>query len=131
MLPRKFRQTWPPQAILVSDWLISKKLSPLKLLDQMNRKLVGSIYGRSSINNAHFVQLPVVAMFINRWELNAQSLWMTFQGCFLPSFDSFGQAVTENIFRNQPIRNKNVIHKDCAFSSHLLINMATTGNSCF
>jgi hypothetical protein len=23
-------QTWPPQAILVSDWLISKKNSPLK-----------------------------------------------------------------------------------------------------
>ena len=34
-------------------------------------------------------------MFINGWELNAQYLWMTFQGCFLPSFDSFGQAVSE------------------------------------
>jgi hypothetical protein len=39
-------QTWPPQAILVSDWLISKKSSPLKMLGQMNRNLVGSIYGR-------------------------------------------------------------------------------------
>jgi hypothetical protein len=29
-------QTWPPQAILVSDWLISKKSSPLKRLSQMN-----------------------------------------------------------------------------------------------
>jgi hypothetical protein len=39
-------QTWPPQAILVSDWLISKKKSsPLKPLGQMNRNLVGSIYG--------------------------------------------------------------------------------------
>jgi hypothetical protein len=28
--------TWPPQAIHVSDWLISKKFSPLKLLSQMN-----------------------------------------------------------------------------------------------
>jgi hypothetical protein len=27
-------QTWPPQAILVSDWLISKKSSSLKLLCQ-------------------------------------------------------------------------------------------------
>jgi hypothetical protein len=36
-------QTWPPQSILVSDWLISKKSSPLKLLGQMNEKLVGSI----------------------------------------------------------------------------------------
>jgi hypothetical protein len=29
-------QTWPPQTILVSDWLISKKSSPLKPLCQMN-----------------------------------------------------------------------------------------------
>jgi hypothetical protein len=29
-------QTWMPQAILVSDWLISKKSSPLKPLSQMN-----------------------------------------------------------------------------------------------
>jgi hypothetical protein len=29
-------QTWPPQAILVSDWLISKKSSLLKPLAQMN-----------------------------------------------------------------------------------------------
>ena len=44
------QQTWPPQAILVSDWLISKKSSlPLKPLGQMNRNLVGSIIGRSSI----------------------------------------------------------------------------------
>jgi hypothetical protein len=38
-----------PQAILVSDWLISKKSSSLKPLCQMNRNLVGSILGRSSI----------------------------------------------------------------------------------
>ena len=50
------KQTWPPQAILVSDWLISKK-SSLKPLCQMNRNLVGSILGRSSIKNAHFVPI--------------------------------------------------------------------------
>jgi hypothetical protein len=47
-------QIWPPQTILVSDWLISKK-SSLKPLCQMNRNLVGSIYGRSSIKIAHLV----------------------------------------------------------------------------
>ena len=36
-------QKWLPQTILVSDWLISKKSSPLKPLCQMNRNLVGSI----------------------------------------------------------------------------------------
>jgi hypothetical protein len=29
-------QTWPPQAILVFDWLIYKKSSPLKPLSQMS-----------------------------------------------------------------------------------------------
>jgi hypothetical protein len=50
-------QTWPPQTILVSDWLISKKSSPLKPLCQMNRNLVGNILGRSSIKNAHLVPI--------------------------------------------------------------------------
>jgi hypothetical protein len=48
-------KTWPPQTILVSDWLISKKNSPLKPLCQMNRYFVGSIIGRSSIKNAQAV----------------------------------------------------------------------------
>jgi hypothetical protein len=39
----------------VSDWLISKKSSPVKPLCHMNRNLVGSIYGRFSIKIAHFV----------------------------------------------------------------------------
>ena len=43
---------------------------------------------------------PVTAMFVNESELNEQSLQKTFQGCFLPSFDSFGQAVSdEKIFQ--------------------------------
>jgi hypothetical protein len=45
-------QTWPPQAILVSDWPISP---PLKPLSQINGNLVGSIYGRSSIKIARSV----------------------------------------------------------------------------
>jgi hypothetical protein len=39
----------PPRAILVSDWLMLKKSSPLKLLGQMEPNLAGSIYVRSSI----------------------------------------------------------------------------------
>jgi hypothetical protein len=38
----------------LADW---KKSSPLKPLSQMNRNLVGSIYVRSSIKNAHFVPI--------------------------------------------------------------------------
>jgi hypothetical protein len=38
-----------------SDWLISKKSSPLKLPGQMNQNLVGSILARSSIKIDHLV----------------------------------------------------------------------------
>ena len=40
-------------------------------------------------------ELPVVAMFVNGSEINQHYLLRTFQGCFLPYFDSFGPAVTE------------------------------------
>jgi hypothetical protein len=40
-----------------SDWLMLKKSSPLKPLGQMNRNLVGSIIGRSSIKIAHLVPI--------------------------------------------------------------------------
>ena len=33
--------------------------------------------------------------------------------CILPSFGSFGKAVSEKIFRNQPIRNKNCLWRQC------------------
>jgi hypothetical protein len=56
--------------ISIQILLIFKKSSPLKLLGEINRNLVGSIYGRSSVNIAHFVP-------------------------FLPSFGSFRQAVSE------------------------------------
>ena len=41
----------------ISDWLISKKSSPLQPLGQMIRHLVESIYGMSSIKIAHSVPI--------------------------------------------------------------------------
>ena len=49
---------------------------------------------------------PVVAMFIDGSELNEHSLQMTFQGCFLPSFDSFGQAVSEEMIFQKSTNQK-------------------------
>ena len=49
------QQTWPPRAILFSDWLMLKKSSPIKLLGQMEPNLAGSIYVRSSIKFLRFV----------------------------------------------------------------------------
>ena len=49
------QQIWQPRAILVSDWLMLKKSSPLKLLGQMDPNLAGSIYVRSSIKLLHLI----------------------------------------------------------------------------
>jgi len=49
------QQIWLPKAILVSDWLMLKNSSPLKLLGQIKPNLAGSIYVRSSIKFLHLV----------------------------------------------------------------------------
>ena len=71
-------QTRPPQAILVSDWLIFLKSSPLKPLGQMNRNLVGRIYGRSSIRIARFVPIRLKtwlpqAIIVSDWLISKRS----------------------------------------------------------
>jgi hypothetical protein len=67
----------------LADFLNSSLLKPF---GQMNRNLVGSIYGRSSIKIAH---------------------------CILQSVGTFGQAVSEKIKKNRPIRNKNCLWRPC------------------
>jgi hypothetical protein len=53
-------------------------------------------------------------MFVNGSGRNEHSSQTTFHRCFLPSFGSFGQAVSEEkIFKNQPIRNKNCLWRPC------------------
>ena len=53
-------------------------------------------------------------MFVNGSGWNEQSLQRTFHRCFLSSFGSFGQAVSEEkIFKNRSIRNKNCLCQPC------------------
>ena len=63
-------------------------------------------------------ELPVVAMFVNELGRNEQSLQRTFHTCFLSSFSPFGQVVSEErvYFRNQPIRNKNCLWRQCVLT---------------
>ena len=69
-------------------------------------------------------ELPVAAMFVNGSGQNQQSLQKTFHRCFLQSFGSFGQAVSEEkIFRNRPIRNKN-----CLWQPYLLMDQDEMSN---
>jgi hypothetical protein len=56
-------------------WLADlKKSSPPKPLGQMNRNLVGSIYGRSNIKIAHFIPIrlqtwPPQAILVSDWPI--------------------------------------------------------------
>ena len=59
-------------------------------------------------------ELPVAVMFVNGSGRNGQSLQRTAHRCFLPSFGSFGQMVSEEKnLKNQPIRNKSCLWRTC------------------
>ena len=96
MLPIKFRFIWP-----------------------------NGFRGEESFKSANQKQeSPVVAMFVNESGRNEQSLQRTFQKCFLPSYGSFGNTVSEGKnFKNQPIRNKNCLWWPC-----LLMDQDEMGN---
>ena len=73
---------------------------------------------------------PVVAMFVNGSGRNDQSLQRTFHRCFLPSFSSFGQAVSEEkIFKNLPIRNKNCLWWPCLLIDRDKMSILNRGHS--
>jgi hypothetical protein len=53
-------------------------------------------------------------MFVNGSGQNVQSSERTAHRCFLPSFGSFGQTVSEEKnFKNQPIRHKSRLWRPC------------------
>jgi hypothetical protein len=61
---------------------------------------------------------------------NGQSLQMNFHRCFLPSFGSFAQVVSEEkIFKYWPIRNKNCLWWPCLLMDRDEINNLSRGPS--
>ena len=73
---------------------------------------------------------PVAPMFCNGSGRNEQSLQRTFQRCFLLSFGSFGQAVSEEkIFKNRPLRNKNCLWRPCLLMDQDKMNILYRGPS--
>jgi hypothetical protein len=54
----------------------------------------------------------------------------TFHRCYLPSFGSFGYAVSEKkIFRNRPIRNKNCLWQPCLLTDREEMSNLCRGSS--
>jgi hypothetical protein len=105
------------------------KSSPLKPLGQMNRTLVGSIYGRSGFRGEEFLKSAiqkreshVAVMFVNGSGRNEQSLQRTFHRCFLPSLCSIGYAVSEEkIFNWQTWPPQAILVYDWSISKKLLL----------
>ena len=75
-------------------------------------------------------ELPVVAMFVNGLELNEQSLQRTFHGCFLPNFDSFGQAVTEEKIFQKSTNQKQELSVAAMFDNGSRLNEQSLQRTC-
>jgi hypothetical protein len=75
----------------------------------------GGFRGEEFLKSANQKQeLPVATMFDNGSGRIQQFLQRTAHRCFLPSFGSFDEAVSEEkIFKNRPIRNKNCLWWPC------------------
>ena len=58
-----------------------------------------------------------------------ETYYRTFHRCFPRSFGSFGQAVSEKIFRNQPTRNKNCLWQPCLLTDRDEISNIYRGHS--
>ena len=104
MLPTTFRSIWP-SCFRGEDFQ--------KSTDQKQELSVAAIFDNGSVA-AIFVNGSVAAIFVNGSGRNEQSLQRTFHRCFLPSFVSFGQVISEEkIFKTRPIRNKKCLWWPC------------------
>ena len=75
-------------------------------------------------------ELPVAAISVNGSRQNMQSLETTAHRCFLPSFVSLGQTVSEEKnFKNQPIRKKSHLWRSCLLMDRVEMSNRYRGHS--
>ena len=104
-------------------WLFDlKKSSPLKSLCQMNRNLVGSILGRSSINSAH-----IVPIHLQTWQ--PQAILVSDLSISKKVF--FSETALPNESKLGRKHHWKFLYKDCTLSSNPFTNMAATVHSFF
>jgi hypothetical protein len=120
MLPTKFRFIWLSSfkgEDFFRNQLIRNKNCMWCPCLLTNQDEMSNLHRGHSIDASY--QVSVVAMFVNRSGRNEQSSQRTFHRCFIPSFGSFGQAISEEtIFLNRPIRNKNCLWRPCLVMDH-------------
>jgi hypothetical protein len=68
-------------------------------------------FRNQTIRNKNCLWWP--CLLTDRDEMSNRKKQKTFHRCFLPSFGSFGQTVSEKNLKNQPIRNKNRLWRPC------------------
>jgi hypothetical protein len=112
------------------------KSSPLKLLDQINRNLVGNIYGMSSIKivlcrSDPLTNMASQAILVSDWPIfkifSSETAWPN-----VPIFKIFSsETAWPNVPKLCRMHLLEVLYNDYSFRPDPLTNMATTGNSCF
>jgi hypothetical protein len=130
MLHTKLQIIWP-SGFRGEEFLKSanqKQESP-----QINRNLVGSIYGRSSIKIAHSVPYPLTNMVTT----GDSCFWLVYFQNTSP-LKPHGQMIRnlvgsiyqrKSCFRNQTIRNKNCLWRPCLLTDQNGMNNSHRGPS--
>jgi membrane protein YqaA with SNARE-associated domain len=111
------------------------KSSPPKLLGQINRNLVGSIYWPIRTKNC----LWRPCLLTDREEMSnlyrEPSIDASYQVSIYLAKQFRRRRFTETAWTNEPKLGRKhvwkVLYKDCSFHPDPLTNMAATGNSCF